>query len=103
MIAENEFDADEFDFEESLDRVEKLLGMIEDGGCSLEQSLKAYESGVRLIRLCLARLDRAEQTIRQITGLDADGGPVLAPFDHSASAAPVAAPGRPRPRSPRVE
>jgi len=52
------------DFETSLDALEKLVEKMEHGDMSLEESLKAYESGVGLYRRCQGALEQAELRVR---------------------------------------
>ena len=52
------------DFEASLDALEQLVGKMERGDMSLEESLAAYESGVGLYRRCQAALEQAELRVR---------------------------------------
>ena len=40
------------DFEASLDQLEQLVDQMEDGELTLEESLKAFEQGVKLTREC---------------------------------------------------
>src|SRR5262245_43506531 len=70
-------------FEDALTELDKILRALEDGGTTLEESLAKYERGVRLLKLCYARLQDAEQRITILNGLDAEGKPVLKPFDHA--------------------
>jgi len=73
-------------FEESLTDLEKIVHDLEDGQTGLEESLSLYEKGVQLIKRCNAQLVQAEQRILVLTGADADGQAVVAPFEHSATA-----------------
>ena len=41
----------------------KLLRKMENGDMALEESLKAFEEGIRLSRLCTERLDEAERRV----------------------------------------
>jgi len=52
------------DFEQSLAALETLVIQMEKGDLSLEESLKAFESGIRLTRECQARLAAAEQQVQ---------------------------------------
>src|SRR5438477_5510675 len=74
-------------FEESLIELERLVRELEDGRLGLEDALVRYEQGVGLIQRCYQRLREAEQRILVLTGADADGRPVLQPFQHEATAA----------------
>ena len=48
-------------FEDLYRRLEEAVGKLEQGGLSLEESLKLYEEGMALARRCQALLEAAEQ------------------------------------------
>ena len=50
--------------EQSLDTLEALVERMESGDLSLEDSLKAFEEGVKLTRECQQALRAAEQKVR---------------------------------------
>ncbi|MEH6625678.1 MAG: exodeoxyribonuclease VII small subunit [Motiliproteus sp.] len=52
------------DFEQSLGDLERLVAQMEQGDMSLEESLGAFEEGVRLTRDCQQRLAQAEQRVQ---------------------------------------
>ncbi len=52
------------DFEQSLGDLESLVAQMEQGDMSLEESLEAFEQGVRLTRECQQRLAQAEQRVQ---------------------------------------
>jgi exodeoxyribonuclease VII small subunit len=52
------------DFEKSLAALEAIVHQLEDGDLSLEESLAAFEQGVKLTRECQAALDAAEQRVQ---------------------------------------
>jgi exodeoxyribonuclease VII small subunit len=54
-------------FEQSLDELELLVGKMEQGEMSLEDSLAAYERGVGLYRRCQAALEQAELRVRLLS------------------------------------
>lgn len=61
-------DADEpVDFEASLGELEALVGKMESGQLSLEQSLAAFERGVLLSRRCQAALQSAAMRVKALT------------------------------------
>lgn len=47
-------------FEEALQRWEEIVGLLERGSPTLEESLRLYEEGMRLRNLCYLRLREAE-------------------------------------------
>jgi len=54
-------------FEQALERLEALVEKLEEGAIPLDESLAAYVEGTRLVRHCLACLERAETVIRELT------------------------------------
>ncbi|MEH6562898.1 MAG: exodeoxyribonuclease VII small subunit [Marinobacter sp.] len=67
------------DFEKSLDELETLVRNLEQGELSLEQSLTAFERGVKLTRACQHALKSAEQRVEQLVQND-DGTLETRPF-----------------------
>jgi exodeoxyribonuclease VII small subunit len=67
------------DFETSLDELEKLVNDLERGELSLEQSLTAFERGVKLTRECQQALKSAEQRVEQLVQ-SSDGSLETSPF-----------------------
>lgn len=65
-------------FEDSLAELEELVEQLEDGDLSLEDSLAAFEKGVRLARECQDALRAAEQRVQVL--MQREGGEALAPF-----------------------
>jgi exodeoxyribonuclease VII small subunit len=60
--------SDDLSLEGSLAELEKIVRALEEGELTLEESLKAFERGVSLVRRCNALLDGAEQKIEIMTG-----------------------------------
>ena len=50
-------------FEAALARLEEIVRSLESGELALEQSLKLFEEGVKLARVCNARLEDAERKV----------------------------------------
>jgi len=50
-------------FEKSLEKLEGIVRKMEEGDMSLEDSLKAFEEGIKLSRFCADRLDEAERKV----------------------------------------
>ncbi|MDQ2076342.1 exodeoxyribonuclease VII small subunit [Marinimicrobium sp. ABcell2] len=67
------------DFEESLNALETLVNKMEQGDMSLEESLKAFETGIQLTRDCQARLTAAEQQVQKL--VEQQGELSLQPLD----------------------
>ena len=72
------------DFEHSMQALEDLVGKMETGDMTLEESLAAYERGVGLYRHCQTALEQAELRVRLLSD---PGNPDDArPFDASEDA-----------------
>jgi exodeoxyribonuclease VII small subunit len=55
-------------FEEAMKELESLVDTLEEGDLSLEESLKSFERGVALTRICQTSLQEAEQKVRILNG-----------------------------------
>jgi len=78
-------------FEQDLEALEAIVGALEEGGLSLDDALKQFESGITLARRCEKALSEAEKKI-EILVKNADGDLEPQPFDEEAPPAPVSAP-----------
>lgn len=74
-------DANESTFEESIDRLESVVEKLEAGELDMDESLAAYEAGIRHLQRCHTLLSAAEEKVRLLTDVDADGAAATAPFD----------------------
>ena len=72
------------DFEASMQALEDLVGKMETGEMSLEESLAAYERGVGLYRRCQDALEHAELRVRLLS--DPANPDEARPFDASEDA-----------------
>ena len=53
-------------YEEAAAELDKLVTLLEEGQLPLEETLKLYERGQQLARLCAELLDKAELRIRTL-------------------------------------
>lgn len=53
-------------FEEALQKLEAIVAQMEEGDLSLEETLKAFEEGVRLAKFCTTKLDEAERKVEKL-------------------------------------
>ena len=67
-------------FEQALGELERIVGQMEGGSLSLEQSLSSYQRGVALVASCRQSLTSARQQVKILEGdlmkpfdLDAEG------------------------------
>lgn len=68
-------------FEAGLGQAQQIVRQLESGTLSLEESLAAYELGVRRVRQCQEFLSDFQRRIQLLTGFDAQGKPVTEAFD----------------------
>jgi exodeoxyribonuclease VII small subunit len=54
-------------FEDALSELEELVGKLESGDLSLDQSLAHFKRGVELTRHCQSILDDAQQTVEVLS------------------------------------
>lgn len=66
-------------FEKSLSDLEQIVNKMENGDLSLEESMKHFEKGVALTRLCQSALEQAEQKVALLSTKDGDDSEQ--PFD----------------------
>lgn len=67
-------------FEESLQRLERIVAAIEQGQVGLEESIKQFDEGMRLIQHCRGILADAELKIQRLQSA-ASGALEAAPFE----------------------
>lgn len=67
-------------FEAALARLEEIVQELEKGDLGLEQSLKLFEEGIKLSRICTKRLEDAERRV-EILLKDKAGNMVAQPFE----------------------
>lgn len=70
--------SESFNFEASIKQLEALVSRMEKGDLSLEESLKAFEEGVKLTRLCQETLATAQQKVQAL--MQQNGNTVLQPM-----------------------
>ncbi len=64
-MAENKID-----FEKSLGELEKIVAKLESGECSLDESIKLFEKGVKYTSECRDALKSAKEKITTLTELE---------------------------------
>ena len=65
-------------FEEALEKLEEIVRRMEGGEMTLEESLRAFEEGIKLSRLCAKKLDEADRRVELL--LREGGDLVTRPF-----------------------
>ena len=55
-------------FEDSLKKLEDIVKKMEAGDLPLDEALKSFEEGVKLIRSCQEKLDEAQRRVGMLLG-----------------------------------
>lgn len=67
-------------FEAALARLEEIVKELESGDLPLDLSLKLFEEGIKLSRLCNKKLEEAERRV-EILLKDKNGSVIAQPFE----------------------
>lgn len=67
--------AKEWTFETAMARLEQIVSLLENGRCTLDESLKLFEEGTKLTAFCSKALKTAEQKIVKLTAVEAPEAP----------------------------
>lgn len=67
-------------FETSLQRLEEIVQRLESGDMPLEESIRVFEEGMKLVAFCSQKLDEAEKKVTLLMSRQ-DGEVEEAPFD----------------------
>ena len=59
-------------FETAMERLEQIVTLLENGKCSLDESMKLFDEGTKLAAFCSGTLKEAEQKILQLTAQGAE-------------------------------
>lgn len=67
-------------FEDAMKRLEDIVNDLDSGDLSLEESLKVFEEGMKLIKFCSGKLEEADQKITRLVQ-ESDGEFSRQPFE----------------------
>ena len=62
----------EVSFEDALSQLEEVVHRMETGDSPLESLVENYQSGVRLLKLCRSKIERAEMKVKEVTDQDGE-------------------------------
>ena len=62
----------EMSFEKAIERLEQIVESLESGTCPLEESLKIFEEGVKLVKLCNGKLESVECSIKKLVNINGE-------------------------------
>ena len=67
-------------FEEAMQRLEEIVQSLDNGDLPLEESLKIFEEGMKIVGFCNSKLDEAEKKVSLLIK-ESDGQLKEQPFD----------------------
>ncbi len=73
-------DTENLDFESALEQLQKIVEDLEKGGLSLDKTLSEFSQGMKLLKFCHQKLDKAEKKIELMLKED-DEFTTEVPFD----------------------
>jgi exodeoxyribonuclease VII small subunit len=62
----------EISFENAMERLDEIAAMLESGDFSLDEALKLYEEGVKLIGICDTKLKNAQGAVKIIVNKEGE-------------------------------
>ncbi len=62
----------ELTFEEAMNRLEEIVDSLEGGDYSLDESLKLFEEGIKLVKSCNKQLETIEGSIKKLVSVDGE-------------------------------
>lgn len=78
-------------FEEAMERLDRIVQEMEEERLPLEDMVKTYEEGVRLLAQCRVRIEQARLRVEKINNvLDGQAGASLSEFEVTAESETVA-------------
>jgi exodeoxyribonuclease VII small subunit len=86
----------ELTFEDALGRLEGIVKKLEKPDLPLEESIKLFEEGMGLSKICSERLDQAQQRV-ELLQKEASGAMKSVPFDEEKGSGQPAKAARPHP------
>lgn len=71
-------------FEKALENLEGIVANLEGGELELEKSLKMFEDGIKMAKICQSHLSTAEKKIEKLV-TDKKGEPATEPIEEDSS------------------
>jgi exodeoxyribonuclease VII small subunit len=70
--SKNSSEINDLSFEEALEKLETIVRDLENGQVSLNESVKYYEEGSKLMKYCEKKLTDARMKVEKISGIQED-------------------------------
>lgn len=55
-------------FEEALEKLEDIVRKMESGDMPLDEALKSFEEGIKIIRFCSGKLEETQRRVEMLLG-----------------------------------
>ncbi|HDQ04403.1 MAG TPA: exodeoxyribonuclease VII small subunit [Deltaproteobacteria bacterium] len=55
-------------FEDALEKLENIVRRMEEGDMPLEEAMKSFEEGIKLIRYCSSKLEETQRRVEMLLG-----------------------------------
>lgn len=68
--------AEQMTFEQNMGQLEKLVARMEQGEVPLDEALKAFEQGMKLVAVCKEQLAQAELKVEKVMNTQGDTVPM---------------------------
>lgn len=75
----NKKKVEDIPFEECLRKLEKIVNQLEEGELTLDESVKTYEEGMNISKICLEKLNKTKKKIEQLV-IEGEGKYSTKPF-----------------------
>lgn len=75
----NKKKVEDIPFEEYLRKLEKIVKQLEEGELTLDESVKTYEEGMNISKICLEKLNKTKKKIEQLV-IEGEGKYSTKPF-----------------------
>lgn len=59
-------EGEEINFEKALERLERIVEEIEKGELTLEETIRKFEEGVKLCKICKEKLEKAQAKLEEL-------------------------------------
>jgi len=73
----------ELSFEEALKKLEQTVMKMEQGDLNLDENIKFFEEGNKLVKLCTEQLNKAEKKVEILLGKNSSGDPVFKELENN--------------------
>lgn len=70
----------ELKFEDAMERLDEIVEGLESEGTSLEDSIRLYEEGMKLVKVCEKKLAAAESKLEKVLPESSEDRPAVGPL-----------------------